>query len=94
MGEQKQKTNGTRRPIPVEKLTFHALHAVNIPGHRQATSCKRSPGPNKRYEIEFHPWLRSFLVIYQSSPKMPVQRDFIGEHQVMTWKPCEGAATS
>jgi len=88
------KPNGVRRPIPVEKMTFHALQSVNIPGKKQATSCKRTTAAHKRYELEYHPWLRSFKVTYTSGPGMDPKSVFVGEYQVMTWQPCEGAPTS
>jgi len=94
MGDPK-KSN--RTPIPVKLMTFHALNTVNVPGERMASSCKRidpSAAGNKRREIWFYPWLRSFKITYQQSPNKPLISAFIPESNVMTWEPVEGASTA
>jgi len=86
-----------RTPIPIQLLTFPAQPSMRLYGKPVCTSCKCRTQTEREtnrqgYEIEYHPWLRSFKIIYHGGPKEQPKSQFVPDHHVMTWEPYEGDA--
>jgi hypothetical protein len=85
-----------REPIPVGILQFPSMEPQEGPGISVATAitargcASGSGGAHSRHDIEFHPWLRAFRVVYtppESNPPQPPIVTFIPEHRVTCWYP-------
>lgn len=78
----------TRRAINVRMLKFASPQ--DGPGLSVASSCTASTQENaRRHRIEYHPWMRAFLVEYQAPGDSPPTRGYIPEHRVSYWEPID-----
>ena len=68
-----------RKPIPVKQLLFPYATPINGPGLSVVSSIEhRSAYRNSEHEIEYHPWMRHFMVTYIPRDALKPKEVFFG----------------